>query len=102
MTKCENTGYICPVCGNRMDVKDSRTYSGRYVRRRRLCTCGKSISTLELPIAVFQILAAPEKETVKAVDALNIFIAEFNSLRRAMRALAAAQRDLPKHLRGFK
>lgn len=44
----EETAMICPKCGGRAVVVDSRTYPTGEVRRRRKCRrCGFRFSTLE-------------------------------------------------------
>ena len=47
----EETVMICPKCGGRAVVVDSRTYPTGEVRRRRKCRrCGHRFSTLEAEV----------------------------------------------------
>lgn len=82
-------GFPCPKCANdRTDVKDSRSWNG-FVRRRRRCyRCEHPFSTVELPVEAAEGFVATHvlDRLAKATSHLNLFIGEFNSLRRSIKA----------------
>lgn len=44
----------CPKCGEKTDVRSTRTFVNGTARRRRICSalaCGTRITTLEIPLA---------------------------------------------------
>lgn len=66
---------ICPKCGGKTGICDSRKVSARRVRRRRECkVCGERFSTVELPELELKVLRGVtdmiHRRWVKKVDAL--------------------------------
>lgn len=52
-------GFVCPKC-NKPTAKDVRNSKGgeNIVGRYRVCTCGRSVRTVEIPYAEHQQLIA--------------------------------------------
>ena len=51
MGEMRRASIVCPKCGGeRSSIKDSRSFSGNYVWRRRRCAiCGNIYTTYEIP-----------------------------------------------------
>lgn len=79
--------FKCPACGGGTGVTDSRP-NGDGIRRRRKCyVCSHRFTTMEIPHDLAALLDV-EAQRKQAVEDLNMMIASFNRLSRAIKAHA--------------
>lgn len=65
-------GLLCPKCaGPGLEVTDSRPGVG-YIRRRRLCTCGHRVTTVEVIVEGGNAMAAMAADFQRVFDALSL------------------------------
>jgi hypothetical protein len=93
-------GSLCPLCGGKSTVADSRTFGGPLRRRRKCLTpaCGRRWSTYEVPVEMLSLsdggvyercrraLIAVERAQAELVEAL----ASMRSAAASMGAVAPA------------
>jgi hypothetical protein len=96
----EMPNMCCPLCGERLQTKDSRPASynrfGPAVRRRRACTgCGWRCTTYEvMDSALIQMeaqLSASMRAVHQAYDALGALIAAYDEIPDGSRPVAEQQ-----------
>lgn len=79
--------FKCPKCQGGTGVTDSRP-SGDAIRRRRKCySCGHRMTTMEIPHELFHDLDV-EGLRKQVVEDMNVMIASFARLNRAIKAHA--------------
>lgn len=90
-------GFLCPECGKRTSVIDSRPHkNGGWIRRRRSCAdCGFRFTTLELRRGD----AVSKAELVNVIDHLNAVIAGVERLiaRESRQELVATEETNDDH-----